>query len=233
MSWKDLRRSLKGAARKHFLTGLLVMVPLGLTYYVVSAIVGAMDQVLAILPPRFHPETYLPFRVPGLGLAVTLLFIQVVGFLCANLLGRTVVKAYERLLARIPLVRSIYAGVKQVMEQILSDRSGRFRRVVLFEFPRKGAYSLGFVTGVVGGELGAKAGGRAVNVFIPCTPNPTSGFYLVLPEADVIPVDLTVEQAFKIILSGGIVGTEDAPGSSKKARASGEARALEADVRAG
>lgn len=227
MNWRDLGRGLKGAARTHFLTGLLVMVPLALTYYVIAAIVGAMDQVLAILPPQFRPETYLPFPVPGLGLLFTVLIIQIVGFLGANLLGRGVVRTYERLLARIPLVRSIYAAVKQVMEQILSDRSGRFRRVVMFEFPRKGAFSLGFVTGVAGGEVGRGAGGRACNVFIPCTPNPTSGFYLVVPEEDLIPVDLTVEQAFKIILSGGIVGTEDL---HKKARHSEERRAVAADL---
>lgn len=206
---------IRGTLRKHFLTGLLVIVPLGLTYYVVSAIVGYMDQILAILPRPFHPDTYLPFRIPGLGVLVTLVIIQVAGFLGANLMGRSVVGAYERILGRIPLVRGIYAAVKQVMEQLLSDRSDRFRRVVLFEFPRKGVFSLGFVTGSVGEEIGEKTGGNGyVNVFIPCTPNPTSGFYLVVKEDEMIPVDLSVEQAFKIILSGGMVGGDS---KSKKA----------------
>ncbi|MBI5016385.1 MAG: DUF502 domain-containing protein [Deltaproteobacteria bacterium] len=230
MSWVQIRSRLQGAARRHFLTGLLVIVPLGLTYYVVSAIVGTMDQFLAILPPTFHPDTYLPFRIPGLGILFTLIIIQVVGFLGANLFGRGVVKAYERLLARIPLVRSIYAGVKQVMEQLLSERSDRFRRVVLFEFPRKGILSLGFVTGEVGGEIGGKTASRSVNVFIPCTPNPTSGFYLIVPEEELIPVDLSVEQAFKIILSGGMVGGEE---KHKKARHSEERRALATDAETG
>jgi uncharacterized membrane protein len=140
------------------------------------------------------------------------------------------VKSYERLLGRIPLVRGIYAAVKQVMEQILSERADRFRRVVLFEFPRKGVYSLGFVTGEATGEIGEKLPGRSYNVFIPCTPNPTSGFYLIVPEEDLIPVDLSVEQAFKIILSGGMVGGE---GKDKKARHSEERRAVPAGVGSG
>jgi uncharacterized membrane protein len=209
---------LRGTLRKNFLTGLLVIVPLGLTYYVVSAIVGTMDQFLAILPKTFHPDTYLPFPVPGLGMIFTLVIIQFAGFLGANLMGRSVVGFYERVLGRIPLVRGIYAAVKQVMEQLLSDRSDRFRRVVLFEFPRKGIYSLGFVTGSVGAEIGEKTEGQGyLNVFIPCTPNPTSGFYLVVREDEMIPVDLSVEQAFKIILSGGMVGGD---ARNKKARSS-------------
>jgi uncharacterized membrane protein len=140
-----------------------------------------------------------------------------VGFLSANILGRSVVGAYERVLRKIPLVRGIYAAVKQVMEQLLSDKTDKFRGVVLFEFPRKGVYSLGFVTGSTSGEIGDKTEGRALNVFLPCTPNPTSGFYLVVREEEVIPVDLSVEQAFKIILSGGMVGSDT---KKKKARPS-------------
>lgn len=206
---------LKRVLRKNFLTGLLVIVPLWLTYYVVSAIVGYMDRFLAVLPQTFHPGTYLPFRIPGLGVIFTLCIIQIAGVLGANLLGRSIVVAYERVLGRIPLVRGIYAAVKQVMEQLLSERSDRFRRVVLFEFPRKGIYSLGFVTGSVGSEIGDKLGAAGfVNVFIPCTPNPTSGFYLVAREDELTPLDLSVEQAFKVILSGGMVGGE---ATSKKA----------------
>ncbi len=202
--WAHLRRQ----TRKHFLAGLLVIVPLGITYYVVSAIVTTMDRVLAILPPRFHPDTYLPFHVPGIGVIVTLLIIQAVGFLGANLLGRRVVKTYEGVLERIPVVRTLYVAVKQLLEQMSSGDAERFRRVVLVEYPRKGLYSLGFVTGVTRGEIQEKTAERVVNVFLPTTPNPTSGFYLLVPEKDAVPLEISVEDAFKLIISAGLVGSE-------------------------
>lgn len=217
-------RHVRDRTRKHFLTGLLVIVPLGLTYYVVSAIVGYMDRVAALLPPRFHPDTYLPFKVPGLGLIITLLIIQLVGFLSANLLGRSVVKAYENVLERIPLVRGLYLAVKQLLEQILDEKAERFRKVVLVEYPRQGIYSLGFVTGTTQGELGRKIEEKTFNVFIPTTPNPTSGYYLVVPVSQAIPLELGVDQAFKLVMSAGMVGHQP---NKRKAR-SGEERASEA-----
>jgi len=210
-----LWRHVRDRTRKHFLTGLLVIVPLGLTYYVVSALVKSMDRVLSILPPPFHPDAYLPFSVPGLGLIVTLLLIQTVGFLSANLFGRSIVKAYERVLERIPVVRTLYVAIKQVLEQMISGDSDRFRRVVLVEYPRRGIYSLGFVTGVSRGEVQQKTPEKVVNVFLPTTPNPTSGFYLLVPEKEAIPLDLTVEQAFKLIMSAGLVSGE---GTKQEAR---------------
>lgn len=203
---RRVREHVRAETRKHFLTGLLVIVPLGLTYYVVSAIVRAMDRVLAVLPPPFHPDTYLPFRIPGLGLIVTLVLIQVVGFLSANLFGRSVVKAYENVLQRIPVVRTVYVAVKQLLEQILSADGDRFRRVVLVEYPRKGIYSLGFATGVSRGEVQEKTRERVINVFIPTTPNPTSGFYLLVPEKEALPLEIPVDDAFKLIMSAGMVG---------------------------
>ncbi|MHB8767113.1 MAG: DUF502 domain-containing protein [Deferrisomatales bacterium] len=220
------RAHVRSQTRKHFLTGLLVIVPLGLTYYVVSAIVNQMDRVMAILPPRFHPETYLPFTIPGLGVIVTLLIIQTVGFLSANLLGRSVVKFYERVLGRIPVVRTLYVAIKQVLEQMISADADKFRRVVLVEYPRKGIYSLGFVTGVSRGEVQQKTQERVLNVFLPTTPNPTSGFYLLVPEKDAVPLEIPVEQAFKLIMSAGMVGGEE---KNEKARSVPE-RALEVEI---
>lgn len=212
-------RHIRDRTRRHFLTGLLVIVPLGLTYYVISAIVVRMDRVLAILPPRFHPDTYLPFKVPGLGVIVTLLIIQLVGLLSANLFGRTVVRAYEHVLERIPVVRTVYVAVKQLLEQVLSGDTDRFRRVVLVEYPRPGIYSLGFVAGATRGEVGEKIGEKTLNVFIPTTPNPTSGYYLVIPESQAIPLELGVDQAFKLIMSAGMVGND--PPKPKKAQPPG------------
>jgi uncharacterized membrane protein len=200
---------LKVQTRRHFLTGLLVIVPLGLTFFVVSWIVGFMDQILDFIPPKFHPDTYLPFSIPGLGVIFTLCIIQLVGLLSANLFGRKVVKTYEQVLDRIPFVRGIYLAVKQLLEQILSQDSDRFRRAVLVEYPRKGIFSIGFVTGVGVGQVQRNTPEKVLNIFIPTTPNPTSGYYLLVPEEDAVPLDLTVEQAFKIIVSAGMVGGEE------------------------
>jgi uncharacterized membrane protein len=215
---------LKVQTRRHFLTGLLVIVPLGLTFFVVSWIVGFMDQILVYIPPKFHPDTYLPFTIPGLGVIFTLVIIQFVGLLSANLFGRKVVKTYEQVLDRIPFVRGVYLAVKQLLEQILSQDSDRFRRAVLVEYPRKGIYSIGFVTGVGAGQLQEKTAEKVLNIFIPTTPNPTSGYYLLVPEKDAVPLTLTVEQAFKIIVSAGMVGGEENGRGSLEA---GEGRAGE------
>jgi len=205
-------------------------VPLGITYYVVSAIVRFMDQTLAILPPRFHPDTYLPFRLPGLCVILTILIIQVVGMLGANLFGRSIVGAYEQVLDKIPGVRWLYLAIKQLLEQMISDDSRRFRRVVLVEYPRRGIYSLAFVTGVSRGEVQEKTAERVINVFLPTTPNPTSGFYLLVPEQDTVPLDIPVDDAFKLIMSAGIVGGGPAkgkarPGEPERASQAEEARA--------
>ena len=213
---------LKVQTRRHFLTGLLVIVPLGLTFFVVSWIVGFMDQILDFIPPKFHPDTYLPFPIPGLGVIFTLFIIQFVGLLSANLFGRKVVKTYEQVLDRIPFVRGVYLAVKQLLEQILSQDSDRFRRAVLVEYPRKGIYSIGFVTGVGAGPVQENTPEKVLNIFIPTTPNPTSGYYLLVPEKDVVPLDLTVEQAFKIIVSAGMVGGEE---TNRNSLAEGEGRA--------
>jgi uncharacterized membrane protein len=216
---------LKVQTRRHFLTGLLVIVPLGLTFFVVSWIVGFMDQILDFIPPKLHPDTYLPFSIPGLGVIVTLFIIQFVGLLSANLFGRKVVKTYEQVLDRIPFVRGVYLAVKQLLEQILSQDADRFRRAVLVEYPRKGIYSIGFVTGVGAGQVQENTPEKVLNVFIPTTPNPTSGYYLLVPEKDVVSLNLTVEQAFKIIISAGMVGGEESNGNSlaeEKGRAGGD-----------
>lgn len=205
---------LKVQTRRHFLTGLLVIVPLGLTFFVVSWIVGFMDSLLEILPHKFHPETYLPFSVPGLGVIFTLAIIQFVGLLSANLLGRKVVKTYEVVLDRIPVVRGIYLAVKQLLEQILSSDSDRFRRAVLVEYPRRGIYSIGFVTGTASELIQEKIPEKVLNIFIPTTPNPTSGYYLLIPEEETVPLEITVEQAFKLIVSAGMVGGDARPAAS-------------------
>jgi uncharacterized membrane protein len=168
--------------------------------------IDLMDQTLLLLPPDFRPENLLGFRVPGLGVVLTIVILLVTGIVVANLVGRTLVRMGERLLARIPLVRSIYSGVKQVMETMFSDSGKSFRNVVLIEYPRKGIWTLAFLTGEQGTrESEDKIGSRVSHIFVPTTPNPTSGFFLMVPTDDVLILEMSVDEGLKMIISAGVV----------------------------
>ena len=189
----------------YFITGLLVLVPLYITLYVFSLIVGFMEGIFDILPTALRPGTYLPVYVPGMGVAFTVALVLFVGLVTQNFLGKRLLSLSERLLAKIPVLRIVYNGTKQFMETFFSKDSKGFRKVVLVEFPRKGVYSIGFVTGVSRGALKDKTEAGAVSVFLPTAPNPTSGFFIVAPEEEVMYLDMKVEDAFKVIMTGGIV----------------------------
>jgi len=201
-----LRRLIRKKIKRSFLAGLLVVVPLGMTILIVRWIINVMDGMLMrFLPERFWPEALFGFPVPGLGLLTTLLLILMNGMLATNYFGRSVVAFSERLMGRIPLVKSIYGLFKQVADTVLNvDRQG-FRKVVLIEYPRKGIWSVGFVTGISQGEVQTMTEHRMLNVFVPTTPNPTSGYYILVPEEDAREMDMTIEEAFKLIISGGMV----------------------------
>ena len=200
---------MKAHIKKYFITGLLVIIPAGLTIYILDILIGMMDRVLNYLPLKFHPDTYLPFHIPGLGLIATAVLTLIVGILAQNLLGKKLVYLWEWAVSRIPFVRSIYLAIKQLVVAIFAQNSKGFKRVVLIEFPRKDLWSLGFLTGVVEGEIQDKTKERVVSVFIPNVPNPTTGFYMLVPEKDIIPLDMSVEDAFKLAMSGGIVTPSD------------------------
>ncbi len=199
--------------KAYFITGLLVVGPMGLTFIVVQWIISGMDGLLnRFLPDRLHPEQLFGFPVPGLGLLATLLIILLVGMLTANYFGRHLLTYSDRMMTRIPLVKGIYGLFKQVADTVLSsDRQG-FRKVVLIEYPRKGIWSVGFVTGVTQGEIQEITDSRVINVFVPTTPNPTSGYYILVPESDARVLNMTVEEAFKLIISGGMVTPPDRRG---------------------
>jgi uncharacterized membrane protein len=195
-----------GHFRRYLIAGLLVWVPLGITWFVIKFMIYLMDQTLLLLPPDFRPENLLGFRVPGLGVVLTIVILLVTGIVVANLVGRTLVRMGERLLARIPLVRSIYSGVKQVMETMFSDSGKSFRNVVLIEYPRKGIWTLAFLTGEQGTrESEDKIGSRVSHIFVPTTPNPTSGFFLMVPTDDVLILEMSVDEGLKMIISAGVV----------------------------
>ena len=198
---KRIRTSLKN----YFLTGLLVILPIFITGYVIWFLIRIMDVMLKYIPPKFHPETYLHIRIPGLGLILVVILIFIVGILTRNLVGRKIVHFGENLVDRIPLVRILYTGVKQLAEAFFVNKNDAFKKVALLEYPRRGIYVIGFITGESKGELQNKTSKNMLNVFVPTTPNPTSGFYILIPEDEVILLNMSVEDAFKLIISGGIV----------------------------
>ncbi|HEY4707072.1 MAG TPA: DUF502 domain-containing protein [Thermodesulfobacteriota bacterium] len=192
--------------RGYFITGLLVVVPLYFSIYVLSIIVGFMDGILNLLPRVAHPDTYLPFHIPGLGIIFTVASIFIVGVLATNFLGKRMLVISEKIVSKVPVVRMVYNATKQFMETFFTQGGQGFRKVVLIEFPRRGIYSMGFLTSRVSGEIKHRTTSEpAVCVFVPTTPNPTSGYFAVVPEKDVIALDMKVEDAFKVIMTGGMV----------------------------
>jgi uncharacterized membrane protein len=201
------RISLSARLRAYFLAGVIVTAPIGITVLLIWQFITFLDtQVGRLIPERYNPESYLPFSVPGLGLLITLAFLTLVGFLAAGLAGRTLVRIGERLLSRMPVVRSVYGTLKQIFVTVLAQSSRSFREVVLVEYPRRGIGAIAFVTGSSQDEKPSSAEDELVNVFLPTTPNPTSGFLLFVPRRDLVHLDMTVEEGIKLVISGGIVG---------------------------
>jgi uncharacterized membrane protein len=188
-----------------FLTGLAVIVPVGLTIYILVFLIGMMDGLLTLVPQRYHSTALFGFHIPGMGIVVTILLILVCGLMAQSILGKRIVVFGEGLLDKIPFVRSIHMATKKIVDSMVFYRSRGFKKVVLVEFPRPGAYTLAFMTGIPGQNIQQKTGRRCVSVYVPTTPNPTSGYFILFPEADVIQMDMSVEEAFTLIISCGIV----------------------------
>ncbi|OGQ67116.1 MAG: hypothetical protein A2W73_10860 [Deltaproteobacteria bacterium RIFCSPLOWO2_12_55_13] len=196
--------------RRYFFAGLLVLLPVVITIWFLGWIVGLMDSLFDFLPSSLHPNSYLPIAIPGLGALFTLALILLLGFLATSVVTRRILTLWDYFLGRIPIFRGVYTAVQKLVESIFSpDQSGR--QVVLIEYPRKGIYTVGFATGVAGGELERSGDDRLVNVFVPTTPNPTAGFYLLVPEKDVKTLEMTPEEAFKLIVSGGMIKPGEKP----------------------
>jgi uncharacterized membrane protein len=191
--------------KKYFITGLLVLVPLFITVWVISGLVGMMDQSLFLLPETWRPKAQLGLEIPGMGAILTLLIIFVTGVIATNFFGKRMILIWEALLARVPVVKSIYASVKQVSDTLFSDSGNAFRQAVLVQFPRPGAWTIAFVTGKPGGDVANHLSGDYLSVYVPTTPNPTGGYFLMLPRADVVELDMSVDEALKYIISMGVV----------------------------
>ncbi|MBL1275910.1 MAG: DUF502 domain-containing protein [Ectothiorhodospiraceae bacterium] len=190
--------------KRYLIAGLLVWVPLGVTVMVINLLVGIMDKTLLWLPKAYQPDTLLGFHLPGIGVVMSAVIVIVTGVVVANLFGRKLVQGWELLLARIPLVRSIYSSVKQILETVFSSGQA-FRKVLLVEYPRKGLWTLAFQSGTTRGEAQLKTGMDVINVFIPTTPNPTSGFFIMVPRCDVVELEMSVDDGLKMIISAGVV----------------------------
>ena len=197
--------------KRYFITGLLIWVPLGITAWVVSLIAGAADQSLRLLPAAIHPHNLIGFDIPGAGIVVTLVIIFITGLLAANFIGQRLVNWWERLLARIPVVNSIYNGVKQVSDTLFSSSGMAFRQPLLVQYPHQGAWTIAFLTGEPCGDVVNHLKEEHVSVYVPTTPNPTSGFFLMLPKSQVIELDMDVDQALKYIISMGVVAPPTQP----------------------
>jgi uncharacterized membrane protein len=197
--------------RSDLLAGVLVLAPLGLTAWVFFALVGFADGLIRLLPAAARPETYLGFPVPGLGVLLALILVLITGLTMRYYAGQKVVAWFEGLLARVPLLSGVYQGLKQLMNTVFTNRGQHFRQVVLLEYPRRGIFCLAFVTNedpFLQLESGHE---RLISIFLPTTPNPTSGFYLLVPARDLLKLNMTSEEAFKLIMSAGIV----TPGGSR------------------
>jgi uncharacterized membrane protein len=196
--------------RGYFFAGVLITAPLGITFYLAWLFINWVDDTITpLLPPAYNPETYLPFGVPGLGLLIVCIVMTFIGATTAGMLGRFLLRTSERVLSRMPVIRSVYSALKQIFETVLSRQSDAFREVVLFEYPRRGSWALGFITGKTEGEIQSSTEDEVVNVFLPTTPNPTSGYLLFLPRRELVILSMTVEEGIKMVISGGIVTPPD------------------------
>jgi uncharacterized membrane protein len=194
--------------KRYFITGLLIWIPLVITIWVLDIIVSTMDSTLLLLPDSLQPRTWLGFNIPGLGVLLTLVVVLLTGVLAANMIGQRLVQIAESWFARIPVVKTIYNSVKQVSDTLFSSSGQAFRKAVLVRFPHGEAWTIAFVTGVAGGEVASRLSGEMISVYVPTTPNPTSGYFLIVSREHVIELDMTVDEALKYVISMGVAAPQ-------------------------
>ena len=200
--------------RNSFLTGIVIVTPLGVTFYLIVTFVGFVDNVVKpLIPPRYNPENYLPgdFTIPGLGVLIAVVMLTALGALAANIFGRTLISVGERVVNRVPLVRNVYGALKQIVETVFSGNANSFKEVVLVQYPMEGLYVVAFVSAEGRGSMRTHIGEDVVGLFVPTTPNPTSGFLLYTKRSNTIPIDMSVEEAAKLIISFGMVSPDKLP----------------------
>ena len=197
--------------KRYFITGLLVLVPLLITLWVMATLIGIMDQSLLLLPSAWRPEAQLGYRIPGLGALLTLLIVFVTGLVATNFFGKQLIIMWEAFLGRVPVVKGIYNSVKQVSDTLFSGSGQAFRQALLVQFPHQGSWTIAFLTGQPGGDVTNHLQGEYVSVYVPTTPNPTGGYFLMMRKSDVIELDMSVDEALKYIISMGVVTPNAVP----------------------
>ena len=202
--------------RRYLVAGLLVWVPLGITIWVLHFLITTLDQVLLLVPESMRPEALFGFRIPGIGVVISFAILLVTGTIAANFFGARLILMWESLLGRIPFVKSVYSSVKQVSDTLLSDSGNAFRKALLVEFPYPGSWTIAFQTGTPAPAVAAKLAGEHISVYVPTTPNPTSGYFIVLPVTRVHELDMTVDEALKYIISMGVVAPKAHPVASAR-----------------
>lgn len=195
--------------KRYLITGLLVLVPLVITVWVLKTLLGVMDQSLLLLPASWRPEALLGYTIPGIGALLTVVIVLVTGVIATNFFGKRILLFWEGLLARVPVVKSIYYSVKQVSDTLFSDSGQAFRKALLVQYPRAGCWTIAFQTGTPGGAVARHLPVEHISVYVPTTPNPTSGFFLMMPVSEVIELDMSVDDALKYIISMGVVVPAD------------------------
>lgn len=199
------KRTFAGRLRRYLLTGLIIWIPMGVTIFVLQLFIGFMDKLVTLFPRAWQPIELIGFNLPGLGIVLALLILLITGFIASNYLGRMLLSLGAELLEHIPLVRSVYSAAKQISDTMFANKGKSFRKVVLIRYPQKDTWSLAFQTSDTLGELNEKVPGHMISVFVPTTPNPTSGFLLMVPQHDMIELEMSVDDALKMIISLGVI----------------------------
>jgi len=207
---KPSRTGFLGRLRGYFIAGILITAPISITFYLGWLFVTYVDsKVTALLPDKYNPETYLPYGVPGLGVVAVVLALIFIGAFTAGFMGRFFQRVWDRMVGNVPVLRSVYKALKQILETVLAQQSNAFREAVLVEYPRRGMWVIAFITGRTQGEVQSVTEEEVINLFVPTTPNPTSGFLIFVPKEDMVPLSMSVEDALKMVISGGIVTPPD------------------------
>jgi len=209
--------------RRYLIAGLLVWVPLGITIWVLHFLITTLDQVLLLVPESMRPEALFGFRIPGIGVVISFAILLITGTVAANFFGARLILMWESLLGRIPFVKSVYSSVKQVSDTLLSDSGNAFRKALLVEFPYPGSWTIAFQTGTPAPAVAAQLAGEHISVYVPTTPNPTSGYFIVVPVTRVHELEMTVDEALKYIISMGVVAPKAHPAASARRAAAATA----------
>lgn len=213
MTESTQNNSISKAIKKYFITGILVWLPITVTIWIISYIIGATDRLITFIPQKWQPETYLGFNIPGLGFVIAVVVLFITGIFAANVLGRKILEGWDSLLGRIPVVKSIYSSVKKVSESLFSDNSRSFKTPVLVPFPQSNIWTIGFVSGSLPQSLQNRLpeNENYISVYVPTTPNPTGGYYIFVKQSDIRELDMSVDEALKYVISLGMVMPDDLP----------------------